>query len=190
VARQTPIPIGISTMICIASAAHGHLMEHPTNVAKAVSWRPDRLAYLPVDRVPRPTANFAHPGLEYVVVLPNRWAQIQNIHVCFVGGPPDLRLKILDISRTWFKHINLKLAPGSEQGIDCNHNDGSEVRIGFSEPGYWSYMGNNSLSTELVSKDLESMNFEGFDQNPPAEPRFTGIILHEWGHDSVGRRQG
>ena len=93
-----------------------------------------------------------------------------------------MRKKIITIAKTWIQHTNLTLAAGSEDGADCAARDKSEIRIGFAEPGYWSYIGSDSLTQELIDKSLVSMNFEGFDKNPPAEPRFTGIILHEWGH--------
>lgn len=69
-------------------------------------------------------------------------------------------------------------------GLERSLVIGCEFRpwIGFQEPGYWSYIGSDSLSTELLFNNLVSMNFEGYDNNPPAEPRFSGVVLHEWGH--------
>lgn len=167
----------------LAPAAFGHMLERVPSSGPPAQWNPARLAYLPVDRVPRPPSTFIHPGLEYVVVLPNRWAQTQDIHVCFVGGSDQLRAKILGISSAWMTHANLKLISGGPSGVNCStDHDKSEIRIGFQEPGYWSYIGNDSLSTELVSNNLVSMNFEGYDKNPPPEPRFSGIVLHELGH--------
>jgi hypothetical protein len=171
-----------AALLLLAHTTSAHFLERSISNGPLAQWNPDRLSYLPIDRVPRPPSSFVHPGLEYVVVLPNRWAQTQNIHVCFVGGSDVLRSKIIQISNTWFTHSNLKLAPGSQSGITCADHDKSEVRIGFAEPGYWSYIGNDSLEDRLVSKNLVSMNFEGFDKNPPAEPMFSGIVLHEWGH--------
>jgi hypothetical protein len=113
--------------------------------------------------------------------MPNRWANQQTIHVCFKGGTDALRNRILNVAGQWFAHTNLKLAPGLN-GPNCAPQDKSEVRIGFDEPGYWSYIGNDSLAEGLVAKSQTSMNFEGFDKNPPADPEFTGVVLHEWGH--------
>jgi hypothetical protein len=156
----------------------------PANASQpAAKWNPDRLTYMPVDRVPQ--SSISSPslsGLEYIVVLPNRWAQGQDIHVCFQGGSGELRAKILQLASTWINLTNLHLVAGGPSGVTCADKDKSHVRIGFSEPGYWSYIGHDSIADALVSKNLPSMNFEGFDTYPPAEPRFTGIILHEWGH--------
>lgn len=163
------------------AAAGAHSLEK-VGTDNSVQWKPERLDYLPLDRIPRPKLDVGHAGLESVVVLPNRWAQTQTLHVCFVGGTAALRIKILGIAKTWLQYINLALAAESENGPDCIDHDKSEVRIGFSEPGYWSYIGTDGIAAELVDKNLTSMNFEGFDKNAPAEPRFTGIVLHEWGH--------
>ncbi len=103
------------------------------------------------------------------MVLPNRWAQRQDIHVCFVGGSDALRSKILQIASIWMDHTNLTLVAGQGSDRSCRDHDKSEIRIGFAEPGNWSYFGNDSLADELVSKNLVSMNFGDFDKNPPAE---------------------
>ncbi|MDG4882001.1 hypothetical protein [Mesorhizobium sp. WSM4884] len=179
-ARSNPAICAICCL-ALAGSAQAHSLEIGASGSEA-KWDPARLNYLPLDRVPHPSLGTGHDGLEYVVVLPNRWAQTQVLHVCFVGGAPDLRKKIVSIAEIWIQHTNLSLAGGSENGPDCAAHDKSEIRIGFAEPGYWSYIGNDSLTQDLIDNSLVSMNFEGFDKNPPAEPRFTGIVLHEWGH--------
>lgn len=151
-----------------------------------VKWSSARSSYMPDDRR-FSTASVGKPGLPpglfYLIVLPNRWAAGQSLHVCFVGGSPALRKRILDVAQKWFDlHINLKLVRGTDQGTSCIANDNSEIRIGFSEPGYWSYIGTDSLNAYLLQNSLTSMNFQGFDNSPPPEPKFTGIVLHEFGH--------
>ena len=182
IARRAIYIVGIGVFLWTGQVAFGHFMERVVSTGAPAQWKSERLAYMPIDRVPHPRSTFGHPGIEYVVVLPNRWSQLQEIHVCFLGGSDALRAKILQISTTWFMHSNLKLVTGGPSGITCADKDKSEVRIGFSEPGYWSYIGNDSIADDLVSKNLVSMNFEGYDKNPPAEPSYTGIVLHEWGH--------
>ena len=138
-------------------------------------WSPDRASYMPIDR-----STVLAKGFEYVVVLPNRWKVGQDIHVCFSGGDHALRQRVLKVAAPWFQHARLQLV--EEVPDTCKPKDQSEIRIGFAEPGYWSYIGTDSLSDNLVSKSLSSMNFQGFDKTPPAEPEFTGIVLHEFGH--------
>lgn len=117
-----------------------------------------------------------------VIRLPDRWPVGSAVRVCFVGGSPQLRQRVLASAAAWFEHVNLRLVGGGPAGVDCGKGSRFEIRIGFSEPGTWSYIGTQSLDRKLVDQNLTSMNLEGFDTAPPAEPRFTGIVLHEFGH--------
>lgn len=117
-----------------------------------------------------------------VLRLPNRWAPGSDIRVCFVGGSAQLRQRILTAAAMWFQYVNLKLVTGGPAGVDCEQGSRFEVRIGFAEPGTWAYIGSESLHPQLLKRRLTSMNLQGFDRSPPAEPRFTGIVLHEFGH--------
>lgn len=187
--RQKTMRKAIAFLILAAGAAVGvgasaHLMgDTPHPGTAQLQWAPQRLAFMPVDRIPQPRSSpIAVPGLEFVVVLPNRWAQTQRINVCFVGGSDALRARILKVASTWFAYANLTMVSGGPNGRTCADKDASEVRIGFAEPGYWSYIGHDSVHPQLVSNNLVSMNFAGFDTNPLEEPRFTGVVLHEWGH--------
>ncbi|MGA8148734.1 MAG: hypothetical protein WB870_14375 [Gallionellaceae bacterium] len=145
-------------------------------------WAPNRFGYMPTDHVRNLNVP---PGVilpEYVIKLPNRWAIGQDIHICFVGGSDELRNRIIKVAMQWFDHANLHLAVGNSSAQTCATNDRSEIRVGFSEPGYWSYVGNDSLNIYLINNNLSSLNLQGFDSAPPDEPRFTGIVLHEFGH--------
>ena len=166
----------------LADSVTAHNFER-TTPDNSITWEIKRSNYMPIEHVNKIKIDATHrpPGLLYVVQLPNRWAQTQKINICFKGGTESLRKRIISIAEIWFKQANLKVDVESATK-SCQNNDKSEIRIGFSEPGYWSYIGNDSLDDYLVSNDLASMNFEGFDKNPPSEPRFTGIVLHEFGH--------
>lgn len=155
--------------------AHGVISE--SNAKAKVEWNAKRLAFMPYDRA-LPQVN-RKPD-EYVVVLANRWALGQQIRVCFYSGDAALRAHILGVAAEWFKYANLKFDP--TKAPDCVAGDTSEIRIGFSEPGYWSYIGSDSLNPHLVKNNLPSMNFSGFDFQSIDEPRFSGVVLHEFGH--------
>lgn len=142
-----------------------------------LKWSAKRLEFMPFDRA-LPKANAK--TTEYVVVLANRWALGQDVQVCFYGGDEALRRRILGTAAEWFKHANLKF--DANRVRDCMVGDKSEIRIGFREPGYWSYIGTDSLNPYLVQNNLPSMNFAGFDTQAIAEPHFTGVVLHEFGH--------
>jgi hypothetical protein len=171
-----------TALLLLCAPVSAHMIdddEYPGNA----KWRPERLRFMPTERVPHVTKPpLGIIGTQYIIVLPNKWAQGQTVRVCFVGGSDALRARILAMAALWFPHTNLTLDTGGPNGTTCAKGDTREVRIGFAEPGYWSYIGNESVDTRLTSKNLVSMNFQGFDVNAPAEPRFTGVVLHEWGH--------
>jgi hypothetical protein len=176
--------LALALAVSASTTTVAHVLEEAAPTSdRNPQWSPDRLAFMPIDHIPTMAAPpLGVPGLEYVVVLPNKWAQLQVIHLCFVGGSDALRARIINIGSVWISHTNLQLESAGPNGKSCGDRDSSEIRIGFVEPGDWSYIGNDSIDPQLVSKNLVSMNFQGFDKNPPAEPRFTGVVLHEWGH--------
>src|SRR5450830_301152 len=167
-----------AALALLAGSATGHEVEDAQHTK---SWSPLRAKFLPFGRQAKATP----PGIvlpQYVIALPNRWSVGQEIRVCFIGGDAALRLHILAVAGEWFKHVNLKLAAGGPNGVDCQPASNFEIRIGFDEPGYWSYVGHDSLNATLLMNNLSSMNFEAFDTSPLPDPRFTGIVLHEFGH--------
>jgi hypothetical protein len=161
--------------VAVPSSAMAHDIVQESN--PKLKWNVKRAGYMPQDRqLPK---GGRKPD-EYVVVLANRWALNQQIRVCFYGGDTALRQRILSSGAEWFKYVNLKF--DATQANDCAPGDRSEIRIGFTEPGYWSYIGTDSLNPNLVQKNLASMNFGGWDFQPIDEPRFSGVVLHEFGH--------
>ena len=173
-----------TSVLLFAFSVYAHDPENQISGGQ-YKWKAERLAYMPIDRTPTLTLHASAgtsipPAPQFIVVLPNRWAVAQEIHMCFYGGSDALRTKILTVASEWLKYGNLKFVTGGPAGQTCNVDDNSEIRIGFSEPGYWSYIGNDSLNPQL--KNLPSMNFQGFDIAPIAEPRFSGVVLHEFGH--------
>lgn len=171
----------VYSAVILSTCLHCTSFAHDLEPLQATSkWNPDRASYLPGSHtVTRP------PGLtlpEFVVALPHRWPFGKELRICFVGGSSELRSKILGIASEWFTYANLKMAAANPADMNCQTGSRDEIRIGFSEPGFWSYIGNESLNVELVSKNLTSMNFEGFDVSPLDEPRFSGTVLHEFGH--------
>lgn len=163
----------LALVVPALATAHG-IVQEPNPKLK---WKAKRAEYMPHDRqLPK----VKRTPNEYVMVLANRWALHQEIHVCFYGGGTALRQRILGIGAEWFKYVNLKF--DATKTRDCTPGDQSEIRIAFTEPGYWSYIGTDSLHPNLVQNNLSSMNFGGWDFQPIDEPQFTGVVLHEFGH--------
>jgi hypothetical protein len=113
------------------------------------------------------------------------WSAGQTVKVSFIGGDPELRKGIAKVASEWTKWGNLKFdfGQGGNPQNDCrlwNEDDRSEIRVAFSYAGYWSLVGTDSIT--LAGFAEPSLNFGGFDLNPPVEPDFTRIVLHEFGH--------
>jgi Astacin (Peptidase family M12A) len=114
----------------------------------------------------------------YVIRWNRRWTPGQSLKVCFMGGDAALRNRIRTAAAEWTRHANLALDFGPESGPHtCGAGDTSEIRVGFQYAGYWSVVGNTP-----VRAGLQTMNYTDFPTAPPAEPRFTGTVLHEFGH--------
>jgi hypothetical protein len=116
-----------------------------------------------------------------VFVLSNRWPVGYTLRACFYAGDDALRVRIIQAAQPWFKVGNVKLDAGTSIPRTCREHDTSEIRISFDEPGDWSYIGSQYYQ-QLVDRNLSTLNLEGFDTAPSAEPRFSGTVLHEFGH--------
>jgi hypothetical protein len=112
----------------------------------------------------------------------------EKIKVCFFGGSKQLRAKIADVASQWVEANNsIKLDFGKSKNRSCKTNGSGpemQIRIGFSDPGYWSYVGVESVVYR--SQAQSSMNFEGFADIPFDQlvnnDYAIGTIRHEFGH--------
>lgn len=114
-----------------------------------------------------------------------RWEPGSKLIACFYGGDTRTRERVISASRKWLEDaaVNLKVdfgvAPnyrncGAEQRRSGNKED---IRIGFRDRGYWSWVG-----TQSHDIDGPSMNLENFDANPVSDQEFNRIVMHEFGH--------
>src|SRR5258708_36345 len=117
-ARST-IRIGLVAMSLLlgSHAALSHDLSPAGRPTGDYRWSPMRVSFMPNEtpgRTVRPEG--LPPALEFVVVLPNRWAIGQDIRVCFYGGDDTLRQRILTAAGLWFQNANLNLVTGSPSG--------------------------------------------------------------------------
>jgi len=97
------------------------------------------------------------------------WANGRTICVRFLDGDPIIHKKVQAYAKEWSKYCNIK--------FDFNNSPEAEIRITFKEPGYFSYIGTDSL---LVHKDQPTMGLP-LSLNT-AESEFSRAVLHEFGH--------
>ncbi len=136
----------------------------------------------------------ARSGVSGVAAADRKWENGRTLRVCFFSSGIAVRQLIATVAQEWSAAANLKfdfgLAPNYR---NCLDPDGfSNIRIAFSSPGYWSYVGKES--DFLGGPYVPSMNLFRFNIFYP-DSRFSsstvvgqaaevhkGIIRHEFGH--------
>lgn len=106
------------------------------------------------------------------------------LFVSFKGGDFNLISSIATVAQEWTKYANIKF----DFGIDQNkktfrkwvNGDSSDIRIGFEDRGYWSFVGTEALNLELCPHGSLTMNLENFNVQLPTN--WKRLILHEFGH--------
>lgn len=120
-------------------------------------------------------------GDEYFIEPVKVWP-VGVLNVCFFGGSQALRASIAAATEQWGAlgaSLSLDFGDPANPRL-CGPGSFSHIRVGFAYSGYWSTVGTDSIT--LVPQNEQSMNFSLFNTNPPAEPKFTQIVLHEFGH--------
>lgn len=172
------------------SIAAGLFATTPAS-AQLDSFPPELAKKLAQQRTAESGAASKLPGLEAnYLFAKRRWTPGSKILVAFNGGTPELHKSIAEQALLWTKHANLILDFGFSAANGkyrtWSTEDASRVahiRIGFSEPGYWSYVGTDSVSS-FAPVNAASMNFSGFAESWPKlmPPRWKTVVIHEFGH--------
>lgn len=159
---------------------------------KVIDRLPEHLLYI----YAQPTAQAGLVnGERQLSASKRRWEQGRTLRVCLFGGNPVVARLIREVAGEWNNYSGVKFDFGTPNAwYNClNPSSGYfQIRIGFSEKGYWSTVGNDS---EVRLQPLQpSMNFEDFnmiysDLRQPADapianprPYDLAVIRHEFGH--------
>ncbi len=119
-----------------------------------------------------------------------RWAPGSRVLVAFNGGTTQLHKAIAQQAALWEKFANISLDFGYDAAkgayrtwSNTDTQRVAHIRIGFSQPGYWSYVGTDSVAS-FAPANSSSMNFEGFADSPLEllTPRWKTVVIHEFGH--------
>jgi len=118
------------------------------------------------------------------VVTIKTWDTSKPLKVCFFGGSNVVRKKIAGVANSWARveGTSLKFDFGDLNSVNSCGVSGAryDIRIGFAYKGYWSTVGTDSVN--LAAQHEQSMNLSLFNINPPSEPEFSRVVLHEFGH--------
>jgi len=165
-----------------------HAQEPPVTVEAL----PEHLLYL-YTRQPLSSPGIASSDVS--VTPAHQWENGKTLRVCLFSGNKVVATLIAEVAREWNNYSGVKLDFGSGTGWnDCLSPSRGffQIRIGFSERGYWSTMGSDSES--LLDPLAPSMNLERFNLiyatskfSPEtvvaqANAYDKTVIRHEFGH--------
>ena len=111
------------------------------------------------------------------------WTSGQILKACFFDGEDKLKDFFVTTSKIWTTGTSLAIDFGASPHYSaCDPQKPDEIRISFTRPGSWSYIGTDSLRYDLDSPSLnvdypQSGPWESLDKNQLAH-----LILHELGH--------
>lgn len=118
----------------------------------------------------------------------DRWKDFTTLKVCFLQDRP-VSLQVVNVASRWNGIANIGLDFGEEghpRLCFSNPDSISEIRIAYDfwpPAGHWSRIGNAARKTfDQTAPTMNLKNFDGVSGDPPTEPEFSWIILHEFGH--------
>jgi hypothetical protein len=106
------------------------------------------------------------------------------LKVAFLGGSNELRAQIVSTVQAWSNGSGVSF----DFGTPGNYHEWTrqdrvyqaQIRIALDEPGYWSWVGAQSIDPAIAAPNEPSMNFEKFAEKLPEN--WQGVVLHEFGH--------
>jgi hypothetical protein len=134
-----------------------------------------------------PPRGMGGPRVFSVVAITKKWPPNHKIIVAFQGGSADLRKQIISATRPWTDEAKIQFDFGPDpsagqfrEWTDTDADYKSDIRIGFNEEGYWSFVARDSVDPSIAKPNEESMNFSGFADGLPSD--YQAVVLHEFGH--------
>ncbi|WP_202842424.1 hypothetical protein [Luteimonas saliphila] len=110
------------------------------------------------------------------------WSHDEPIRVCFFEGSRELRRRIVSVASAWeLAGTTIKFDFGDRNNPQlCGAGSIYHIRVGYSMPGYWSYVGQDSLV--YARQTQQSLNLARFNVSTIDDPTFRRVVLHEFGH--------
>jgi hypothetical protein len=152
---------------------------------------PEHIIYLYTNKPPSGPAG----ALRQVDASQRHWEKGRVLRVCLFNGNPSVAMLIRQVASEWnaYSSVTFDFGPAGSW-YDClsTANGFFQVRIGFSDQGYWSLVGTDSDT--MIDTVMPSMNFAHFNRiytanrYPPevvtakADAYHKSVIRHEFGH--------
>lgn len=123
-------------------------------------------------------ANFATPaeanmppGEKSIALLKKKlWQPGRTLHVRFLDGDAKVQEKVAKVAQEWSQYANIHFV--------FDNAPNAEIRISFSQPGSWSYIGTDAL---LIGPAQPTMNY-GWLTPATDDEEYSRVVLHEFGH--------
>jgi len=98
------------------------------------------------------------------------WRPGRELRIHFMDGSSSIheRIKRLAVEWQWYANIRFRFV----------NDPNAEIRITFTQPGSWSYIGTDAL---VMAKNQPTMNFGWLTSNT-SEEEYRRVVLHEFGH--------
>ena len=109
-------------------------------------------------------------GAHIALMTGKKWHNGSRLKVRFLDGDLVVQRKVQKYAEIWTNHANITFEFGSDPE--------AEIRVSFSGPGAWSYIGTDNLR---VKKDRPTMNFGWLSKDSP-DAEIQRVVLHEFGH--------
>ena len=151
--------------ICTELSLPGDLQEEAQ--LSALEENPSNAGSLPEPGAPQ-------GDLRLALTKGKKWAVGRTLKIRFLDGDPVIQQKVAQIAQQWTEHPNIKL----DFGTLAIANADAEIRITFTKPGSWSYIGTDAL---LIQNPEPTMNF-GWLTRETADEEYSRVVLHEFGH--------
>jgi hypothetical protein len=110
------------------------------------------------------------PPLALAALTGKLWKPGRVLKVRFLDGDPVVQKQLQPFALVWEQYANLKFAFGNDPG--------AEIRVSFSQPGSWSYIGTDALS---IPQNQPTMNFGWLTKSTPLD-EYSRVVTHEFGH--------
>jgi hypothetical protein len=121
-------------------------------------------------RTPLPGVPPINPQPALAALSGKLWRPGRTLRISFLDGDPAVQERIPEFAAVWTRHANLH--------FDFTQDPAAEIRISFSKPGSWSYIGVDALS---VPQNQPTMNF-GWLTPLTDDEEFSRVVIHEFGH--------
>jgi|GEM_PF-292936 len=98
------------------------------------------------------------------------WRPGRELRIHFMDGDSRIQQRVSNLAKYWLSYANIRFR-------FVNDPD-AEIRITFSQPGSWSYIGTDALA---IPKHQPTMNF-GWLTGATSDDEYRRVVLHEFGH--------